>query len=46
MIQSGVVASAAFVGAIVGQFTFGYYANRLGLEFGLALALFLCTVSH
>jgi len=44
--ETSMLASSAFVGAIVGQFTFGYFANQIGIEFGLAMALFLCTAGN
>ena len=44
-LQSSLVAAAAFVGAIVGQIGFGLLAGSFSIQFGLALTLFLCTVS-
>lgn len=39
------IASAALIGAVIGQFSFGYLGNILGIEYGLALTLLLCIVN-
>ena len=45
--EEGIVASSVIIGAVVGQFGFGYAGQRiLSLQIGLALSLALCSIGN